>query len=54
MAEPFDNKTEHCLQFILERMRSGDKQPRAEEAPPLFVGINGGQGAGKTTLVRSV
>lgn len=53
MVEPFDDKTEHCLHFILDRVRLGGTQrPETEEGTPLLVGINGAQGAGKTTLVR--
>ncbi|KZF25404.1 P-loop containing nucleoside triphosphate hydrolase protein [Xylona heveae TC161] len=53
---PFvDDKSPHCIPFILERLKlhqrkyGGDQHP-----PPFFVGINGIQGVGKTTLVSAL
>lgn len=51
MPEIVDDKSEHCISFILERLKN--KRSRSEEVP-FFVGINGAQGSGKTTLVRMV
>ena len=55
MVTPLDKNIRHCLQFVLEQVRLFDeKGPRATEWKPLLVGVNGCQGAGKTTLVRSI
>ena len=47
MSVVFDDKSDHCISFILERMseRTGD------DDTPIFIGVNGPQGSGKTTLV---
>ena len=51
----FDDKSAYCIPFILERLKIHQEQHAAEaEAPPFFIGMNGVQGAGKTTLVRYV
>jgi pantothenate kinase-related protein Tda10 len=52
----FSKKTaiQYCISFILKRFEvhrtahSGQATP-----PPFFLGLNGVQGAGKTTLVRA-
>lgn len=51
--EIVDDKSEHCVPFILERIKlHGDSyKSRGETPPPFFIGLNGVQGAGKTTLV---
>jgi pantothenate kinase-related protein Tda10 len=46
-----DDKSEHCIPFILSRLRAHREQHAEGAAPPFFVGVNGVQGAGKTTLV---
>ena len=51
MPEIVDDKSEHCISFILERLQ---KKRLRSEGVPFFVGINGAQGSGKTTLVRTV
>ena len=53
MSEIIDDKSEHCIPFILERIQLHRKRYEAngENPPPFFVGLNGVQGAGKTTLV---
>jgi D-glycerate 3-kinase len=46
-----DDKSQHCIPFILSRLRIHQKQnPNA----PFFMGLNGVQGAGKTTLVKAL
>lgn len=46
-----DDKSPHCIPFILSRLRIHQAQnPNA----PFFIGLNGVQGAGKTTLVRAL
>lgn len=52
MPEIIDDKSEHCIPFLLERL----EQHRARyandpNAPPFFLGLNGVQGVGKTVLV---
>ncbi|KAK8210192.1 hypothetical protein M8818_003680 [Zalaria obscura] len=56
MAEIIDDKSEHCIPFILDRIRVHQDKYHAEgkEAPPFFLGLNGVQGAGKTTLVSTL
>ena len=53
MSHIIDDKSEHCIPFILERIEVHRQQYQAlgETPPPFFVGLNGVQGAGKTTLV---
>lgn len=48
-----DDKSHHCIPFILERLQIHRQlYANAENAPPLFLGLNAVQGAGKTVLVR--
>lgn len=55
MPEIEDDKSRPCISFILSRLKvHRQTYPEAEGAPPLFVGLNGVQGAGKSTLVRSM
>ncbi|WPG99875.1 putative uridine/cytidine kinase [Acrodontium crateriforme] len=56
MPEIIDDKSEHCIPFILDRIQHHRKQHEAngETPPPFFVGLNGVQGAGKTTLVTTL
>ena len=49
MPEIVDDKSEHCMPFIVELLKH--KRSGSGETP-LFVGINGAQGSGKTTMVR--
>ena len=52
MGVTLDDKTEHCLQFIIEQAEGCQRKPLSvNDAKPLFVGLNGAQGVGKTTLV---
>ena len=52
MPEIVDDKSEHCIPFLLERLRvHHQKHTEHREAPPFFLGLNGVQGAGKTVLV---
>ncbi|KAK5111298.1 hypothetical protein LTR85_012193 [Meristemomyces frigidus] len=56
MPQIIDDKSEHCIPFILERIKVHRQQYEAkgETPPPFFVGLNGVQGAGKTTLVTTL
>ena len=56
MPEVIDDKTEHCIPFVLERIKIHRQQHegKGEKIPPFFLGLNGVQGAGKTTLVCDV
>jgi pantothenate kinase-related protein Tda10 len=53
MPEIIDDKSEHCIPFILDRITKHRESyaSKGEEPTPFFVGLNGVQGAGKTTLV---
>jgi len=52
MPEIFDDKSEHFIPFILERLEVHRKKHNTvQNPPPFFLGLNGVQGAGKTTLV---
>lgn len=53
MAQILDDKSEHCIPFILERL-AAHRELYGKDAPPFFIGLNGVQGAGKTTLVSGV
>ncbi|CAG9998000.1 unnamed protein product [Clonostachys byssicola] len=48
MASFVDDKTPICVPFILEQLRSHST------SRPLVIGLNGVQGAGKTTLVSAL
>ncbi len=50
MPEIIDDKSEYCIPFILNHLHVGSTQE--SRVSPLFIGINGIQGAGKTVLVR--
>lgn len=53
MSKIVDDKSEHCVPFIIERLKLHREyhESKGETAPPFFLGLNGVQGAGKTTLV---
>ena len=53
MPEIIDDKSEHCIPFILDRLKLHREQYEkdGQSPPPFFLGLNGVQGAGKTTLV---
>ena len=48
MATFVDDKTPICVPFILDRLKSH------ASSRPLVIGLNGVQGAGKTTLVQAL
>src|SRR4051812_18721193 len=43
-----DDKSSHCIPFILSRLQLHQS---SNPTKPFFIGLNGVQGAGKTTLV---
>lgn len=49
MSGVVDDKSGHCIPFILDCMST--KSSVDAHHSPLFVGVNGAQGSGKTTLV---
>lgn len=53
MPEVVDDKSEHCIPFILDHIKLHREhyESKGEPPAPFFVGLNGVQGAGKTTLV---
>ena len=44
-----DDKSNHCVPFILSHVTK--KSSDDTHQSPLFIGVNGAQGSGKTTLV---
>ena len=48
MPEIYDDKSPHVLPFILSHL------PNSSHKKPLFIGLNGVQGAGKTVLVSQI
>jgi len=55
-VEIIDDKSEQCIPFILDKIRAHHDYHKKEgtDAPPFFLGLNGIQGAGKTTLVSTL
>jgi D-glycerate 3-kinase len=51
MPEIVDDKSQHCIPFLLDRLRVHTERHRGNRTPPFFIGLNGVQGAGKTVLV---
>ncbi len=51
MALNIDNKAEYCISFIIERLKLHSENYGSTEPRPFFLGVNGMQGVGKTTLV---
>ncbi|EME44185.1 hypothetical protein DOTSEDRAFT_172266 [Dothistroma septosporum NZE10] len=56
MPEIIDDKSEHCVPFILQRLKEHRQhfESQGQRPPPFFLGLNGVQGAGKTTLVEQL
>jgi len=48
MPDIVDDKSSICIPFILDRIAAHQR----DHDTPFFLGLNGIQGAGKTTLVR--
>ncbi|KAJ5338736.1 hypothetical protein N7541_010700 [Penicillium brevicompactum] len=53
MPEIIDDKSQHCIPFLLDRLRLHTDRHRGN-TPPFFIGLNGVQGAGKTVLVSAL
>lgn len=55
MPEIVDDKSQHCIPFLLGRLQAHTERHRkpdgSADTPPFFLGLNGVQGAGKTVLV---
>ena len=52
MSDVIDDKSRYYIPFIVERLKLHQETNVEKEDQPLFViGMNGVQGAGKTTLV---
>jgi D-glycerate 3-kinase len=51
MSTIVDDKSEHCVPFLLEFLGRHQEKYGQEKPTPFFLGLNGIQGAGKTTLV---
>ncbi|TVY52043.1 putative kinase, partial [Lachnellula suecica] len=46
-----DDKSPHCIPFILSRLHTYRSSQPKDSVRPFVIGLNGVQGAGKTTLV---
>ncbi|KAJ5895295.1 hypothetical protein N7495_006986 [Penicillium taxi] len=53
MPEIIDDKSQHCIPFLLKRLDDHRKRQNGN-ASPFFLGLNGVQGAGKTVLVSTL
>lgn len=51
MPEQSDEKLQACISFIIEQIKRRDLHLSDKGAPPFFLGVNGVQGIGKTSLV---
>jgi D-glycerate 3-kinase len=49
-----DDKSPHCIPFILSRLAAYQSSNDTTSSRPFFIGLNGVQGAGKTTLVSAL
>ncbi|GAD94401.1 conserved hypothetical protein [Paecilomyces variotii No. 5] len=55
MPEIIDDKSQHCIPFLLQRLQVHHARHKDDpDAPPFFLGLNGVQGAGKTVLVSTL
>ncbi|KAH0555935.1 hypothetical protein GP486_006122 [Trichoglossum hirsutum] len=54
MTETIDDKSAHCVSFILEQLQAHQQKKYDTVPPPFFLGVSGVQGVGKTTLVSTV
>ncbi|CAG8908560.1 unnamed protein product [Penicillium egyptiacum] len=55
MPEIVDDKSQHCIPFLLDRLHIHTERHRGNPStPPFFIGLNGVQGAGKTVLVSAL
>ncbi|PNH46704.1 hypothetical protein VD0004_g1418 [Verticillium dahliae] len=54
MAAILDDKSPICIPFILEHLADPLAAEGPDKARPFLIGLNGVQGVGKTTLVRSL
>ncbi|KAL1876789.1 hypothetical protein Plec18167_005198 [Paecilomyces lecythidis] len=55
MPEIVDDKSQHCIPFLLQRLQVHQARHKDDpDAPPFFLGLNGVQGAGKTVLVSTL
>jgi len=53
MPDIVDDKSEHCIRFLLDCLDAHRQRNAGDAAPPpFFLGLNGVQGSGKSTLVR--
>jgi D-glycerate 3-kinase len=51
LPQLIDDKSPICISFILERLKERTATTRSK---PFIIGLNGVQGVGKTTLVKSL
>ncbi|KAL8970312.1 MAG: hypothetical protein Q9183_001580 [Haloplaca sp. 2 TL-2023] len=49
-----DEKHDLCMSFILDQMAAKESRSEDVTAEPFFLGVNGVQGIGKTSLVSSI
>lgn len=54
MPHIVDDKSQHCVPFLLSLLSAHQARHRPHDPPPFFIGLNGVQGAGKTVLVSTL
>ena len=54
MPDIYDDKSQYCIPFILRRLALHRQAFPEQSPPPFFIGLNGVQGVGKTTLVSDM
>ncbi|KAL8960745.1 MAG: hypothetical protein Q9193_002602 [Seirophora villosa] len=54
MSDASNDKLQTCVSFILQQLERRDLHSNSKGSSPFFLGINGVQGIGKTSLVSAI